>query len=172
MPFGSGLGAGVTAGSGCERSMAVWALGPDGDCVYAVSRRGTFRCHQRIFFAIWGLCWRFFFYIYIYIIYTQVYILYLCQTLIFLGHQARPLQPIHRLSFHGTFPWSAGLFLSEMAKRSVLQGHILQGLVVPTIHFLLGFGWVTRLHAIGYRGVFWKNPRMTPLYMVTFSGES
>ena len=77
---------------------------------------------------------------------------HLCQILIFLEHQARSLQPTNGLSFHGTFRRSAGLFLLEMAKRSVLQGRILQGLVVNNPFFLLGFGWVTRLHILAYEG--------------------
>ena len=93
---------------------------------------------------------------------------HLCQILIFLEHQARSLQPTHGLSFHGTFRRSAGLFLLEMAKRSVLQGHILQGVVVNNPFFFLGFGCVTRLHILDYTCIFsgfsGRDPGMKPLF--------
>ena len=93
---------------------------------------------------------------------------HLCQILIFLEHQARSLQPTNGLSFHGTFRRSAGLFLLEMAKRSVLQGHILQGVVVNNPFFFLGFGCVTRLHILDYTCIFsgfsGRDPGMKPLF--------
>ena len=32
---------GCRAGGGCVMSMAAWALGPDGDCVYAVAKNAS-----------------------------------------------------------------------------------------------------------------------------------
>ena len=132
-----------------------------GDCVCSVAKKGEYLVATKKYLLLSGVFAGviFTYVMYIYYIYTHISMYmhiiispnvlvnpHLCQILIFLEHQARSLQPTHGLSFHGTFRRSAGLFLLEMAKRSVLQGHILQGLVVNNPFFLLGFGWVTRLH--------------------------
>jgi hypothetical protein len=48
----------VAAGGGCEMPMAVWALGPVGDHVYAVAQKASAWLLPKKYFAVWGLCRR------------------------------------------------------------------------------------------------------------------
>jgi len=48
----------VAAGGGREMPMAVWALGPVGDHVYAVAQKASAWLLPKKYFAVWGLCRR------------------------------------------------------------------------------------------------------------------
>ena len=45
----------MAAGGGCGMSMAVWALGPDGDYVYAAARNASAWLPQKHIFCYLGL---------------------------------------------------------------------------------------------------------------------